>query len=256
MKLFKRSLILLSLQPTLSLHLGTSLTGRRPSFTTQNLPKTLSASSSTLSRSYGTCLRTSSIAAEGGEKNGMWSKIKSVIPPENERKKVMPLAFMFFCILFNYTILRDTKDVLMITAPGSGAEVIPFIKTYVNLPAAIGFTGIYAKMCDSMDTKNVFYACVMPFLIFFSVFALGIYPNRGAIHPVQFVEWASTVLPAGFSPVLAIVQNWSFALFYVMAEMWGSVVSSLLFWGFANEVTTVDEAKKYYPLFGLGANVR
>merc|ERR1712232_1253437 len=39
------------------------------------------------------------------------------------------------------------------------------------------------------------------------------------------------------------------------AEMWGSVVASLLFWGFANEVTTVDEAKKYYPLFGMGANV-
>ena len=35
----------------------------------------------------------------------------------------------------------------------------------------------------------------------------------------------------------------------------GSVVVSLLFWGFANEITTVDEAKKYYPLFGLMANV-
>jgi ATP/ADP translocase len=33
-----------------------------------------------------------------------------------------------------------------------------------------------------------------------------------------------------------------------MAEMWGSVVASLLFWGFANEVTTVDEAKKYCEL--------
>lgn len=41
----------------------------------------------------------------------------------------------------------------------------------------------------------------------------------------------------------------------VAAELWGSVVASLLFWGFANEVTTVEEAKKYYPLFGLGANV-
>ena len=28
-----------------------------------------------------------------------------------------------------------------------------------------------------------------------------------------------------------------------------------MFWGFANEVSKVDEAKKYYPLFGLGANV-
>lgn len=41
------------------------------------------------------------------------------------------------------------------------------------------------------------------------------------------------------------LRNWSFAVFYVMAEMWGSVVASLLFWSFANEVTTVEEAKKY-----------
>lgn len=64
-------------------------------------------------------------------------QIKSVIPPAEERKKLFPLGLMFFCILFNYTILRDTKDVLLLTAPGSGAEVIPFIKTYCNLPAAI-----------------------------------------------------------------------------------------------------------------------
>jgi ATP/ADP translocase len=60
-----------------------------------------------------------------------------MIPPANERQKLVPLSIMFFCILFSYTILRDTKDVLMVTAPKSGAEVIPFIKTYVNLPAAI-----------------------------------------------------------------------------------------------------------------------
>ena len=32
-------------------------------------------------------------------------------------RKIVPLAIMFFCILFNYTILRDTKDVLVVTAP-------------------------------------------------------------------------------------------------------------------------------------------
>jgi hypothetical protein len=69
--------------------------------------------------------------------NGMWNKLKAIVPPANERQKLIPLALMFFCILFSYTILRDTKDVLMITAPKSGAEVIPFIKTYVNLPVAI-----------------------------------------------------------------------------------------------------------------------
>jgi len=38
-------------------------------------------------------------------------------------------------------------------------------------------------------------------------------------------------------------------------ELWGSVVVSVLFWGFANQITTVDEAKTFYPFFGLGANV-
>jgi len=189
------------------------------------------------------------------EKKGFLQRIKSSIPPANERKKLLPLGLMFFCILFNYTILRDTKDVLMVTAPKSGAEVIPFIKTYVNLPAAIGFTAIYSKMCDKLEQKNVFYACTIPFLIFFAAFAAFIFPNTGFLHPHLFVDKIAALLPAGFSAPLSLIRNWSYAVFYVMAEMWGSVVASLLFWGFANEVTTVDEAKKYYPLFGMGANV-
>lgn len=133
----------------------------------------------------------------------------------------------------------------MVTAPKSGAEVIPFIKTYVNLPAAIGFTGVYASLTNKMEQRDVFYTCVWPFLAFFSLFAVLIYPNRAVLHPHAFVDMLSSFLPAGFSAPLAIIRNWSFAIFYVMAEMWGSVVASLLFWGFANEVTTVDEAKKY-----------
>lgn len=189
------------------------------------------------------------------EKKNFFGKMVNAIPPRNERKKLIPLALMFFCILFNYTILRDTKDVLMVTAPKSGAEVIPFIKTYLNLPAAIGFTVLYSKLCDRLEQKNVFYACTIPFLFFFGAFATLIYPSNAALHPHAFVDTVAAALPAAFSAPLAIVRNWSYALFYVMAEMWGSVVASLLFWSFANEVTSVDEAKKYYPLFGLGANV-
>ncbi len=40
-----------------------------------------------------------------------------------------------------------------------------------------------------------------------------------------------------------------------MAELWGSVATSLLFWGFANDITKVSESKRFYAMFGLGANV-
>ena len=46
-----------------------------------------------------------------------------------------------------------------------------------------------------------------------------------------------------------------FKTFYVGGEMWGDVVLSLLFWGLANEMTTMREAPLLYPLFGIGANI-
>ena len=52
-----------------------------------------------------------------------------------------------------------------------------------------------------------------------------------------------------------MVRNWMFTSFYCSAELWGDVVLSLLFWGLANEMTTMEEAPTLYPLFGIGANV-
>ena len=170
-------------------------------------------------------------------------------------RKVIPLGLMFFCILFNYTILRDTKDVLVVTAPGSGAEIIPFLKTYVNLPMAIGFTVLYAKMSNMMDQESLFYCIIFPFIVFFAAFAFVFYPMRDTLHPTAWAESALAFAGERFAGPISIIRNWTYCLFYVMAELWGSVVVSVLFWGFANTITTVDEAKQFYPLFGLGANV-
>ena len=82
-------------------------------------------------------------------------------------QKIIPLGIMFFCILYNYTILRDTKDVLVVTAPGSGAEIIPFLKTWVNLPMAIGFTVLYTKLANVLSQEQLFYTCIIPFIAFF-----------------------------------------------------------------------------------------
>ena len=60
-----------------------------------------------------------------------------------EIKKFLPMGLMMFCILFNYTVLRDTKDSIVVNAPGSGAEALAFIKLYGTTPAAILFMIIY-----------------------------------------------------------------------------------------------------------------
>jgi len=39
-----------------------------------------------------------------------------------------------------------------------------------------------------------------------------------------------------------------------MSELWSNIILSMLFWGFANQVTRMNEAKRFYGLFGIGAN--
>nr|XP_010914961.1 plastidic ATP/ADP-transporter [Elaeis guineensis] len=170
-------------------------------------------------------------------------------------KKIVPLGLMFFCILFNYTILRDTKDVLVVTAKGSSAEIIPFLKMWVNLPLAVGFMLLYTKLSNVLSKEALFYTVIFPFIAFFGAFAFVLYPLRDAIHPTGLADKLLAALGPSFLGPVAILRIWSFCLFYVMAELWGSVVISVLFWGFANQITTVEEAKEFYPLFGLGANV-
>jgi AAA family ATP:ADP antiporter len=172
-----------------------------------------------------------------------------------ELKKFIPMAMLFFFINFNYTILRDTKDALIVNAPGSGAEAIPFLKVWGVLPFAILFMLVYSKLSNLLSKPKLFYSMISIFIGFFAIFALVLYPNRDALHPNLFCDNLVTTLPKGFAGLIAIIRNWTFSLFYIMSELWGSVALSLLFWGFANDTTRAAESKRFYGVFGIGGNL-
>lgn len=164
------------------------------------------------------------------------------------------MGLMMFFILFNYTILRDTKDSLVITAPGSAAEALSFLKLYGTTPMAVLFMVIYAKLANVLSREGLFYAALVPFLVFFAAFALFIYPNRELLHMTEETIKAYQVEYLRIQWLIPVIGNWSFSLFYIFSELWGSVVISLLFWQFANEITKVTEAKRFYGMFGLIGN--
>ncbi len=170
-----------------------------------------------------------------------------------ELKKLLPMFLMFFFISFNYTILRDTKDTLIVTA--AGAEAIPFLKSFGVVPAAIIFMLIYAKLSNMLSRETLFYVTLFPFVVFFGLFAFVFYPVRESLMPTASAQALLAYLPGGWSGLAAAYENWMYSVFYILAELWGSVVLSLLFWGFANQITRVTEAKRFYSLFGLGANL-
>jgi len=170
-----------------------------------------------------------------------------------ELKKFLPLAFIMFCLLFNYTILRDTKDTLVVNSAGAGA--ITFLKLYCVTPAAILFVIIYAKLTNILKRETVFYAVVTPFLVFFGAFAFFIYPNLNALHPsAETVQALQQAYPR-LSGFIDLYAYWAYSLFYVLAEIWGSAMIALMFWQFANYIVRMNESKRFYGLFAVVGNL-
>lgn len=188
--------------------------------------------------------------------NTEFGKIRSFFWPvhSHERKRIVPMLLIAFLIAFNYNILRTVKDSLIVTAEGSGAETIPFIKVWVLLPMAILMTYIFSHLAHRLNREQIFYFMISLFLSFFFIFVFFLYPSHETLHPHSTADYLETILPIGFKGLIAIFRNWTFTAYYVMAELWGNIILSLLFWGFANEVSNIKEAKRFYALIGISLN--
>ncbi|MDR1435621.1 MAG: NTP/NDP exchange transporter [Puniceicoccales bacterium] len=195
------------------------------------------------------------IMAQEVEGQRQFSALRRIFFPIHnyELKKVVPMAFIFFFILTIYSLLRNAKDTLVVTAPNSGAEVLSFLKLFCVTPAAVIFLVVYAKASNVLVSEKLFYATILPFILFFGIFGFVIYPHLSYFHPsVESVAAWQEAMPR-YRWLIAICGNWTYALFYVLAELWGSAIISLSFWQFANQITRVSEAKRHYAFFGLMA---
>lgn len=170
-----------------------------------------------------------------------------------ENKKFLPMAGMMFFILFNYSMLRSIKDGFVLD--NIGPEAISFLKTYVVLPSAILAMIVYIKLCNALSSKNVFYSVAGFFAAYFAFFGFVLYPNPGFLHPSsETIESLASSMP-NLKWFFRIAGNWGVASFYAMAELWGSMMLSLLFWQFANQITKTEEAKRFYSMFGMLGNI-
>ncbi len=183
--------------------------------------------------------------------------VRNLIWPihNHEHKKFIPMLMMFFFISFDYNILRTMKDTLVVTAKNSGAEVIPFIKVWAMFPGAVLMTFVFTWLSNRMSKERVFYLLMSFFLLYFALFVFYLFPNHESLHFNASAEYLREILPGGFKGMITMFQNWTFTLFYVMSELWGNIILIVLFWGFVNQITKLDEAKRFYGLFGLGANI-
>ncbi len=184
-----------------------------------------------------------------------FGKVRSFLWPiqSHELRKLVPMWLMMFFISFNYSILRCMKETLVVTP--SGAEVLPFIKVWAILPMALLMTFIFARLTNRYSQEKVYYLIISGFVVAFALFAFVIYPLSDYLHPHAFADAMEKKLPLGFKGLISMFRYWTFTGFYVLSELWGIIVLSVLFWGFANEVTRINEAKRFYGVLGVAANL-
>lgn len=152
----------------------------------------------------------------------------------SEMPKFLCLSFMMFWIVFIFTMTRDTKDALVIT--NCGAEAIAFLKVYGVVPAAALFMVAYAQLANVFSTRALFYITVTPFIAFYCLFAFVLYPLRHALHPMSI-----PVPSGGLSFAVNLLRYWTFSLYYIVSELWGSAGIPLLFWSCANDVIRIEQ---------------
>lgn len=171
----------------------------------------------------------------------------------SETKRALSLLTLLFLLCSCYSILRNLKDTLILTAPQSGAQVLPFLKVWGMLPAAFVATWAYTRLCRIFARSTIFYLAVGGFLSYFLLFALLLYPHRESLYLVRFSDWLAMHLPAGFGGLIALIRNWIFTSFYIISELWAVIVMTVLFWGYANEGTGVNEGKRLYGILNVGS---
>jgi AAA family ATP:ADP antiporter len=171
-----------------------------------------------------------------------------------EIKKFLPMGIMMFCILFIYTVLRDTKDAILVNAPGAGAESLAFAKGIGVTISAVLFMILYTKAANVFKREGLFYVTALPFLIFFGLFPYFIYPHVETLHMnLETIQSLQASYPV-FKWLIPLVGNWTYTTFYILSELWGSAVLSLLFWAFANAITPVKQSRRFYGMFGFVGN--
>ena len=185
-----------------------------------------------------------------------FSKLQQILWPIHsyELKKFLPISFLMFCILFVYTMVRDLKDVFVqYYAVGGSTELFPVLKLGFVMPAAFLTVMLFTYLIGKFGSRKTFYIMVSIFIAFYAIF---LFPNVSVLHAnADTVRRMQATWPGFFHYIIPCLTNWSFTLFYIFSEIWGTIAISSLFWQFANQVTKKGEVKRFYALYALIANV-
>lgn len=91
-----------------------------------------------------------------------------------------------------------------------------------------------------------FFLAGCAFIMVFYAFRDHVQPSKGSLESSFYVS---------LKPIATALENWLIVLTFIFSEMYGSVVLSLLFWSFSNDICSIEEAQMLYPILNMTGSV-
>ncbi|CAG9461548.1 unnamed protein product [Pedinophyceae sp. YPF-701] len=155
--------------------------------------------------------------------------------------------------IFIYTILAVVKDTLIVTS--IGAEAMPVLGAGISPLIAFAAFWLLGQMQQLLSARAVYQAALWGMLAAYVAFLAVVYPRIDSLQAHGLGDWLRVLLPERLGALATLAEHWSVAAFYCLADIWGLIGVSILFWSTANEICTIKEAKVVYPLIGICGNI-
>lgn len=172
----------------------------------------------------------------------------------HELKKLIPLTLIFFCISFNYSVLRSFKDILMYNNMVDGRKSIYCAKVLV-IPSIFFLTFLYTFIAKRVNRDVRFNIVTFFFAAFFFSFVLLAYP--GKFNEALQISWFDKYIESNskLAPWFDCLRKWPITIFYIFVESWGTIMLGVSFWTFANAINSSKQAKRVYSFLMIGAAI-
>jgi len=168
-------------------------------------------------------------------------------------KKFIPLAIMFFTVIFIYTIGRQLKDALVI--PHVGSEGTMAAKIFVFF-FALFYQLLYNKISRVVPLSKIVYYATTPivgYFMFFSFFLLG---KTSILPSASFVAYLKLSFPLLYRfKLISLLQIWPNILYYILCEIWAVTVTLVLIWQIINKYVTKEERGRFLGAIMIMAQI-
>ena len=170
---------------------------------------------------------------------------------KHELRKFIPLTVVFCLLSVTYAILRPLKEMFLLQH--TTVEAIYCLKLF-STPSMILLTLLYSVVSKATDRDGRFNVVVSYFLIFFTIAYLLLIPHLGTLQLDQLADNLTARMPR-FKNLWELLRIWPLSLFYLHVEGWVTMVWGVAFWTFINEITSLEQARRFYSSLGLGAEI-